>query len=174
MAEYASDATQKLVDEIAKHPDVKFGPGVFTFDVKKGEWVGGDPEASKILQLYNTLYAGQAFAQGGKTLTPTEVENVKNQIGNPTQSNFVDKLKTAQLGYLENLGLSVRTMQDKGFTAFPAYQDWSKRLQTQYEDGLKKNKLTPSGAFAAPLSFGGSQTNAPTSVGKYKIISIGR
>lgn len=170
VAEYASDAAAKLRDEIAAHPEVKFGPGVFKFNKALGEWTSSDPEASRIAQLYTTLYAGQAFAQGGKAVTGHEAKLISEQIGDPTQTNFPQKLATAHQQYVENLGKSVRDLQDRKFDVFPTMKDYVGRLANQYETMTQKYGIKPSENFAAPRAVSPS---APPTKKKLKFDANG-
>lgn len=163
VAEYAVDATERLLNEIKKHPEVKFGPGIFTFNQKTGEWIGADPETSKIAQLYNILYAGQAFAKGGKALTGTEIQTIRSEIGQPTNVNFVSQLETARGQYISNLGKGIRDLQDRHFDVFPTYRDHLKRLEEQF-NAAAKGDANVTGEYAAPRGFVQGQATGRVSV----------
>lgn len=159
VAEYGLSATDQLIKAIEQNPKVRFGPGLFRLDVATGKWTGNDPEAAKIAQLYSQLYAGQAFAQGGKALTKNEVQLIRDQIGDPTDATFLANLKQAERKYTQDLGLVTRQLQDRGFDSFPSYRKWLDRLSKQYEAGVKRSGV--SGSFAAPEGGGGGRRLTP-------------
>ena len=164
VAEYAVSSASQLLDEVTNNPKVKYGPGRFKLDQKTGEWLGGDPEASKIGQLYNTLFAKQAFTQGGKQLTATEIEQIKAQIGNPSDANFVSKLKTALGQYTQDLGRNVRDLQSRHLDLFPGYRDEISRWVNQYQTTKDKYGVKTSPNFPEPLRSSGFTASSPTAI----------
>lgn len=69
-----------------------FGPMDFRVKTALGSIGGKDNPARAIEQSYKKVSSGEAFAQGGKQLTQTELNAIITQVGKPTDGDFAARL----------------------------------------------------------------------------------
>lgn len=127
-----------LQDQVAAlGPDAAgtFGPLDFRAKTAMGSILGQDNPARAIEQSYKKVSSGEAFAQGGKQLTQTELDAIIKQVGKPTDGDFPARLSQYEGSVRRDAQITLDQLKDSPYRFTAEGRAAIQKLENALGDG---------------------------------------